>query len=63
MQRSKDGSSLRKGDVILAIDGVKVERRYDLMRTLGRKAIGKTVTLHVFRGDEVIEIREVAERR
>lgn len=63
VQRSKDGSSLRKGDVILAIDGVKVERRYDLMRTLGRKAIGKTVTLHVFRGDEVIEIREVAERR
>jgi S1-C subfamily serine protease len=63
VQRAKEGSKLRKGDVILAINGVKVERRYDLMRTLNRRVIGASVTLHVFRGGEVVEVTETAVRR
>jgi S1-C subfamily serine protease len=56
VQAVQEGSPLRRGDLILAINGNKVQRRYDLMRHLNRSAIGKTATLHVFRNKDVIEI-------
>jgi S1-C subfamily serine protease len=56
VQAVQEGSPLRRGDVILAINGNKVQRRYDLMRHLNRSAIGKTTTLHVFRNKDVVEI-------
>lgn len=59
VQRTKEGSQLRRGDVILAIDGAKVERRYDLIRKLNRDSIGRPVRLHVFRDEQVLELDEV----
>jgi serine protease Do len=56
VQAVHEGSPLRRGDVILAINGTKVQRRYDLMRNLNRSVIGKTVNLHVFRNNEVVEL-------
>lgn len=63
VQRTKDGSSLRRGDVILAINGTKVERRYDLMRNLSRQVVGKSVSLHVYRNGEVLVVEDVAVQR
>lgn len=63
VQRVRDGSKLRRGDVILAVDGNKVERRYDLMRRLNRESIGRVVTLHVYRDEQILEVEEVPTER
>jgi S1-C subfamily serine protease len=63
VQRTTDGSPLLKGDIILAINGSKIERRYDLMRHLNRSAIGRTVNLLVYRGESVLEISAEARAR
>ena len=63
VQRTTDGSPLLKGDIILAINGSKIERRYDLMRHLNRSAIGQTVNLLVYRGESVLEISAEARAR
>jgi len=63
VQKHTDGNPLRKGDIILAINGTKIERRYDLMRHLNREAIGKMMNLLVYRGTEVVEISAEARER
>ena len=63
VQRTADGSPLLKGDIILAINGTKVERRYDLMRHLNRSAIGRSVNLLVYRNEDVIEVSAEARPR
>ncbi len=44
-------AGLSGGDVIVACDGIRVEREKDLQAVLARHRIGDTVTLHFFRGD------------
>ncbi len=63
VQRTTDESPLLKGDIILAINGAKVERRYDLMRHLNRSAIGRSVNLLVYRNEEVVEVSAEARER
>lgn len=63
VQRTTDGSPLQKGDIILAINGTKIERRYDLMRHLNRSAIGRSVNLLVYRNENVIEVSAEARPR
>lgn len=63
VQRSMDGSPLRRGDIILAINGKKVQRRYDLMRELNRSTIGTNVELMVYRDESVITVSAEARER
>lgn len=63
VQRAVDGSPLMRGDIILAINGKKIVRRYDLMRELNRSTVGTNVTLLVYRGTDVIEIQAEARER
>ena len=63
VQRTTDRSPLLKGDIILAINGTKIERRYDLMRHLNRSAIGRSVNLLVYRNEDVLEVSAEAHER
>ena len=63
VQRTTDRSPLLKGDIILAVNGTKIERRYDLMRHLNRSAIGKSVNLLVYRNEDVLEVSAEAHER
>jgi S1-C subfamily serine protease len=44
------------GDIITAIDGVKVGNMDDLYKVLDKKKIGDTVQIEVFRGDKTITL-------
>lgn len=59
VQATREGSQLRRGDIILAINGKKVTRRYDVIRNLNRSTIGKTVALVVFRNGQVMDLEVV----
>ncbi len=63
VQRTIDDTPLKKGDVILAVNGAKVQRRYDLMRQLNRSAVGTMVSLSIARGTEILEISAPARER
>lgn len=48
-------AGLAGGDILLAVDGLKAS---DLDKTLSRYRVGESITLHVFRRDELL-VREV----
>jgi S1-C subfamily serine protease len=56
VQRVVDDSPLEPGDVILAVNGKKIERRYDLIRELGRHVIRTDVEILVYRSERVITL-------
>ena len=47
-----DEAGLKKGDVILSIDGVEIENAFTLRFEVGRRRAGDKVKLLVRRGDE-----------
>jgi S1-C subfamily serine protease len=63
VQRTNDDSPLKKGDVILAINGAKIQRRYDLMRQLNRSAVGTVVNLSIARGADILDVTALASQR
>jgi serine protease Do len=63
VQRAVEDSPLKKGDIILAVNGITVQRRYDLMRQLNRSAIGTTLNLSITRGEEALEVAALASQR
>jgi len=50
-------AGLSAGDVVIAIDGVRVQSADDLGRLLRARRAGETVTAHVFRRDELRRYR------
>ena len=63
VQRTIDDTPLKKGDIILAVNGVKIERRYDLMRQLSRSAVGTMVNLSISREDQRLDVSALARER
>jgi Do/DeqQ family serine protease len=56
-------AGIRKGDVILAIDGKKIRDYRDLLQTVSRKKIGSTSRFTVWRDGRKINLRvKIAER-
>lgn len=53
---SNPESPLKQGDIIIAVDGKKVHRRYQLMRLLNRQAIGRNLALEIQRSGSVMQI-------
>lgn len=63
VQRAVEESPLKKGDIILAVNGITVQRRYDLMRQLNRSAVGTMVNLSIARGTETLDVSALASER
>ena len=63
VQRAVEDSPLKKGDIILAVNGVTIQRRYDLMRQLNRSAVGTMVNLSIARGTETLDVSALASER
>ena len=52
-------AGLRPEDLVVAVDGTPVEGVTDLQRLMVGELIGTSVTLHVFRGDQSLQLRLV----
>ena len=63
VQRTIDDTPLKKGDIILAVNGVKIERRYDLMRQLSRSAVGTMMNLSISREDKRLDVSALVSER
>jgi serine protease Do len=61
--KTKDGSPMRPGDFIRSVNGKEISRRYDLMRSLNRSVVGKTVELEVEREGRRIKIEVLTEEK
>lgn len=60
----RDPSSLlRRGDVLVSIDGKSVERRADLFNILRRTLIGRTTTVEVRRDQSVVSLETLFSQR
>jgi S1-C subfamily serine protease len=58
-----DKAGLRKGDVIVELEGKKILAAGELPRMVAFGHIGKTVTFKVLRQGKTLEIRAVVEKR
>jgi S1-C subfamily serine protease len=47
---------IRAGDVILDVDGQPVTSALDLQRRMYDEAIGRAITIRVFRGDQTLDL-------
>jgi S1-C subfamily serine protease len=56
-------AGVRKGDVILAIDGREVDNAFTLRFEIGRRRAGDSVKLHIRRGQETLELTAKLSRR
>ena len=62
-QSPADAAGLRPGDVILAVDGERVDEPGELMLAIAESEIGSTVALDVVRVGEVVQVQaEIGER-
>ncbi|MFQ6603963.1 MAG: M28 family peptidase [Fidelibacterota bacterium] len=50
-------AGLKKGDIIIAIDGGEIKDIYDYMYRLGELKVGQEVTVTVLRGEETLELK------
>ncbi|MHC4547991.1 MAG: S1C family serine protease [Planctomycetota bacterium] len=62
-RQAAEKAGIRKGDVILAIDGAAVENAFTLRYAIGRRRAGDTVTLTVQRGDQQLTLTAELGRR
>lgn len=51
-----DKAGMKRGDIIVAIDGKEIQNIYDYMYRLAELEAGKTVVVTVIRGDETLEL-------
>lgn len=58
-----ESSGLMKGDIISAINGKKINRRIDVMRSLGRESIGKEIDIVIIREGREKTIKELVAKR
>jgi serine protease Do len=49
VSKADTGSSLKVGDIVVAVNGRQIGRRYDLIKALNRKVIGTTLKIEVIR--------------
>jgi len=54
---------LKKGDVVIAIDGEKVKNAFTLRFAIGRSRAGDVATLTVMRGDKQMDLRVTFDKR
>jgi S1-C subfamily serine protease len=57
-----DKAGLKEGDIILSLDGVSLKDK-DLSQELGKKSIGDTLRLDVFRGKRTVNVEVVLGER
>ena len=50
-------AGVRKGDIIIGLDGTKIENIYDYTAVLDTIKIGRETTIKVLRGDEELELK------
>jgi len=54
-------AGLKKGDIIIAVDGKKVENGTELVDVIGELEVGQTLTLDVYRKGETLQIKVTTE--
>lgn len=50
-------AGLRAEDLVVELDGAPVESMYDVQRAMTEAAIGKTITVRVLRGEQLLTVR------
>jgi S1-C subfamily serine protease len=51
------------GDIVVAINGVEIRDRDDLDVFLAQYTVGQTVTLDIFRGEDMLRVDVMLEER
>jgi S1-C subfamily serine protease len=51
-----DKASLQEGDIILEVDGQKIDQKYQLATIIRQYNVNDTITLKVFRNDEIFDV-------
>jgi len=60
---SSTDSPLRRGDLIISVNGHEIHRRYELMRLLNRRAIGTSVQMEIDRSGSALNLEVRASAR
>lgn len=58
-----DKAGIIEGDIVLSIDGSKIESDKDLIKTLQKKQVGSQVQMEIFRRGSTVEITVLTEER
>ena len=58
-----DKAGLAEGDIILEVDGVKIDADHSLSNLIHNKNVGDTVTLKILRNKNEIEVKIKLEER
>ncbi|MFH1978860.1 MAG: trypsin-like peptidase domain-containing protein [Patescibacteria group bacterium] len=56
-------AGLKEGDIILEMDGVKIDKDHRLAKLLSNKRVGDTINMKVLRGEEQIDLEVTLDER